>query len=499
MVSAAGIVEKTNTTRTFRGWTNEPLYIPEHFKKKESGRYGDTAAVRSRYGEVDFSLIKTMVTNHFKNKYDNNPKPEEQNRWIELRHGAVTGNPGAMEWFKKEIEDLLIRNNWLSNPFPFPKAYGNIVEAVYQETFGIGPASTWWRHPDYAVSEAASIIGTRVFFEFPGEGNDDLQEVHYSSESDVLRVATQLSLRSPTGILNKHNPSLEIDMEDGTRVTISIPPLTVEPTIVFRHFTMDRPTLHGIMEKRTFPVEFLPVLNAIAVGRGTTVFCGPVKSGKTTLMKAFIAMRKSSDRILIFHKQFDEMRVHKQLPNHKIMQYIITEENLKTTFPLALRSDYEYIVVAELRSIEADLFLKSSERGRPGALTNFHTMEPDDIPGLLADLIIEDFPSKSYESQYRRAAKQIHFAFVNEELDDRSKRLNKVAVFDWDNGTKTFKTHDLLLWNDEKKKWVYTNYIPERVLKVMRKYAPNETKRAIEVLNQLVSRQEREETLAAGG
>ncbi|OBZ15882.1 hypothetical protein A8L34_27950 [Bacillus sp. FJAT-27264] len=478
------------TVREFHGWTKDPLNIPLHFKGQDNSKTDQTNNVRNRFDDVDFQIIKNAVTSHFRTKYDDNPKTEEQNRWIELRHGAVTGNVSAIEWFKKEIEDLLIRHNWLSNPFPYPKAYGDIVEAVYQETYGIGGISTWWKHPKFHESEAASVIGTRIYFEFPNDPDNDLQEICYDSLMDVERVCIQLSLRSSTGVLNKHNPSLEIDMEDGTRVTISIPPLTVEPQIVFRHFTMDRPTIQGIADKNTYPQEIVPVLDAIAAGRATSVFLGPVKSGKSTLMKAFIAKRKPSDRILVFHKNFDEIRLNKQLPNHKIMQYIITEDNIKTTFPLALRSDYEYIVVAECRSIEAEVFLKSSERGRPGAMTNLHSMIVKDIPGLIADLIIEEYPSKNYDSQFRRAAKNIHIAFVLEEMPSRSKRLNQITAFDWNEETREFSTVDIMLWDENHQTYRYSNQIPKGTLEIMRKYAPKETKRAMEVLDQLVKKQQ---------
>lgn len=485
------MAEKINDekTMTFHGWLDKPFSLPEYFKGKSPVREQET--IKFKNHEVEFKTIKQAVINYFKNKYDNNKNPEEQNRWIDLKHGAVIGKPTAVEWFKREIEDFLIRHNWLNCEFPFPHAYGNIVEAVYQETFGIGPVSTWWKHPRYAESEAALIIGRRVFFEFPGQSSD-LQEVYYESEADVERIAIQLSLRSPTGILNKHNPSLEIDMEDGTRVTISIPPLTVQPQIIFRHFTKPRPTLTELAQLGTFPYEFVPVLEAFAAGRLTTIFCGPVRSGKSTTMKAFIGMRNANDNILVFHKEFDELRLHEMLPQHKIMQYLINEENMNRTFPLALRSDYEYIVVAELRSFEAEVFLKSTERGRPGALTTFHTMEPDNIPALLADLIIEAFPSKSYESQYRRAAKEVHLAIVQEEMEDRSKKCVKVSLFDWQGDIETFRTVDILRWDHVNKRWVYNNYIPERLLRIMRKYAPYQTQRAIEVLNHLVNRQEAE-------
>lgn len=496
------MAEKRVIERTFRGWTPEPFHIPNHFKDWEGKRKASSRKNLANDAEsasspaiafsntVDFARIKSTVTEYFKSKYDHNEK--EQDRWIERKHGAVTGNPAAIEWFKKEIEDILIRNNWLNCEFPFPNAYGDIVEAVYQETYGIGPISTWKRHPRYHESEAASIIGTKVFFEFPGEDEPELQDIYYDSPEDVIRIANQLSLRYEKSSLNRRNPSLEIDMEDGSRVTISIPPLTVEPVVTFRHFTIPRPTFTLLAEKRTYPLEIVPVLDALTLGRLTTIWAGPVKSGKTIMMKAAVAKRRSNDTVLVFHKDFDETRFHQQLPHHKFKQFIINDQNMVSTFPIALRSDYDYLIVTECRSFEADIFLKSASRGLPGALTNLHILDPKDIPAELAELVIEEFPTKSYESLYRKAAKSIHLVYELEELKDKSKRLNRIILFDWDDDTRRLSTTDLMTWDFDYHEWIFNDYIPPRILKILNRFAPKETERAIEVLKRLVDQQRRE-------
>src|SRR5690606_10225880 len=115
----------------------------------------------------------------------------------------------SIEWIKRETEEFLRRSNQLSTPYP--SYYTDLLEAAYQETYGLGPISTWWKHPKFESMEAARIFGTNIFFEIPGE-EDHLQTIRYNSEEEVLRVAKQLSLRKVNTAFNAHHPSLQVDM-----------------------------------------------------------------------------------------------------------------------------------------------------------------------------------------------------------------------------------------------------------------------------------------------
>lgn len=446
-----------------RDYLQERQYLVEEVKKAEPNSRVESDTL--------FNRIKKAVVEHFNERFEKS-KDHEKTSWLSKQHEAIIGLKSAIDWFKREIEEYLRRNNQLG--ITYPSYYSDIVEALYQETYGLGPISTWWKHESYQDSQAARIIGTNIYFEIPGT-LDELQDISYASEADVLRVAKQLSLRNPITSLNAHNPSLQIDMADGTRVTIIIPPWTRHPIIIFRHYTIKRVSLEDISQKGTFPVEMVDILRTISKGRGTTMLCGPVKSGKSTLLSAMIAERKSYDKMLLIQKDFDELKVSEHYPKNQVMEFILTEENKERIFDLVLRSDYEYIVVGELRSLEAEIFLKACERGLPGALTTYHTPDPDNIPSQLADVILDEHANKTHQAQYERAAKNVHFAIVMEELKNRSKRLVNLSVFDWDSKTKTFQTHELVAWNRNDDTWQYSDYIPKRVLTILERYAPSET------------------------
>ncbi|MGZ9584151.1 ATPase, T2SS/T4P/T4SS family [Paenibacillus marinisediminis] len=467
------------------GWRDRQFVIRDYLEERQVVKLGAVklnTAIQFDQSTM-FNKVNKMIIEHFTDRFEHS-KESEKKFWLSRQHEAIIGVNSAIDWFKREIEEFLRKNGLLGSHYP--PYYSDVVEAVYQETYGLGPISTWWKHEHYTNSQAARIIGVHIYFEISGQ-QEELQEICYQSEADVLRVAKQLSLRNPTTSLNGHNPSLQIDMADGTRVTIIIPPWSVKPMIIFRHYTIKKVSLEDIASYGTYPIELVTILRAIAKGRGTTMLCGPVKSGKSTLLSAMIAERQTYDRMMIIQKDFDELKTSFYYPKHAVMELIMTQSNRSQIFDLILRSDYEYIVVGEMRSLEAEIFLKSCERGLPGALTTYHTSDPADIPSQLADVVIEEQPSKSHQVQWQRVAKNVHFAVVMEELKDRSKRLSQLTVFDWNAATRQFQTCDLVKWNDKAMAWTYSSHIPERVLTILEKYAPAETKRMQSLLLQLAT------------
>ncbi|GGG18785.1 ATPase, T2SS/T4P/T4SS family [Paenibacillus abyssi] len=467
-------------------WREKPFNIRDFLQEKQLIEQDNKKAAQVIRIESDstFSKIKRAVVDHFTERFESS-KEHEKTTWLTRQHEAIIGMKTSIDWFKREIEEFLRRNNLLGSAYP--TYYTDIVEATYQETYGLGPISTWWKHERYNDSQAARIIGTNIFFEIPGQ-MEELQDISYQSESDVLRVAKQLSLRNPTTSLNAHNPSLQIDMADGTRVTIVIPPWSVRPMIIFRNYTIKKVSLEDIAAYGTYPHELIHILRTFAKGRATTMLCGPVKSGKSTLLGAMIAERKTYDKMMIIQKDFDELKTSEFYPKHEVMELIMTTSNMSRIFDLVLRSDYEYIVVGELRSLEAEIFLKACERGLPGALTTYHTPDPENIPSQLADVILDEHPNKDHHAQWERVAKSVHTAIVMEEMKDRSKRLVKMTMFDWNPLTKEFKTHDLVSWDRKEGVWRFSSFIPERVLSVLERYAPEETTQMQFILGKLAEK-----------
>lgn len=458
--------------------------IREYLQKSQLEMYDKKNESSTQY--LAFERVKKHITHFFEEKYKE-LKEHEQAMWIKRQHQAILGITSAIEWIKREIENELRRTQQIG--VPYPSYYSDLVEATYQETYGMGVISTWWKHPQFKDMEAARIIGTKVYFDLPDE-KGSLQPIKYANIDNVIHVAKQLSLRNPNTNYNPQNPTLAFNMADGTRVTVIAPPWVVQPVIVFRNYTKKRPTLELIESYGTYPKEVTFILKVIAKGRGTSMLCGPVKSGKTTLLGAMIAERDKDDKISIIQYSFDELKISDNYPEHQVMEYIMDENNEHQIFDIVLRSEYDYIVIGEIRSKEGLIFLKVIDRSLPGALATYHTPDLDAIPSQLADVVLDEHPEKDFQAQYLRAVKGIHFAIGLEELKDVGKKLMRITVYDWNPVSREFKTFDLVSYDFINHRWIYTDYIPPRVFKILEKYAGNLAHEMQALLTRLVRDQE---------
>lgn len=428
--------------------TNKPL--------DERSSLTSTRTTSSRKQNVNFQQVRELIKKYFKDKQLNE---NELKKWQDLQHEAVLGKPAAVAALMEEIERYL-RLEQITLPPPYP--YESTVEALFQETFGIGVISKWWKHPRFSESQSARIIGSRVYFDIPGERA--LQDFQYESQQQIETIIEKIRMKDEFAAISKFDPKLEIDLADGTRIMIMIPPRVRQPVIVFRNYTMQSPTLEQLVRKKTFSSEALPVIEGIGRSMLNVAFLGKVRSGKTTFLKAMFGIRFRDGQVAVnIERSHAELRLQEMIPDGQIIEMIVkTDKDYEQVFDQVLRSDYHICVISELRSMEAELYNLASERGEGGSMTTYHTDRVANMPGQIARLILQRFPSRKYEEELIRVAENLDIAFVMKELPDGSKRLEKISEIQLDPYTLEVKVVDLMRYETVEQDYRYYNGYSER-------------------------------------
>jgi pilus assembly protein CpaF len=432
-----------------------------------------------------FKELCTLVRNAFREKNEKR-SDKDMKKWQALQHDAVVGKPEAVQLFMGEIEEY-IRNHQLQQ-VQQPSYYDSLVEAVFQQTFGLGPISVWKKHPKYPKSQSARIMGRKIFFDIPGE--QALQPFGYESEEEVIEnIIEKIRMKDEFSHINKYNPKLELDLEDGTRVTIMIPPLVRRPTIIFRNYTMRAPTLEDLVGGGTIPAEALPILRGISQSLLNLVISGEVRSGKSTMIKAIYAERRREGRVAVtIERGHSELKLSDIHENDQLVEIVVkTDEEYETVFDIVLRSDYSFVIVGETRSIEGELFLVSCERGKGGSMTSYHTERVANLPGQLARIILQRFPNRQYQEELIRVAENLHIAFVMKECDDGSKLLIRVTEIRLDPYTFEVSCHDIMRWESEQEKWAYCNDLSNDSIRKLKETAPEFAEQALSTLKRLAA------------
>lgn len=420
-------------------------------------------------------LCKNLY-HHFEMIYDQNTDPKRSMERLELQHRAIIGDPRAVKIFKDEIAEFIRANN-LSNT-GFPQCYPDLPGAVFQEVYGWGPLARWWDEPR---SQSALVLGTQIFYD------GVLQNERFSSPDRVWELIHSLCLKDAASRINSHQPDLEVEMYDGTRVSISIPPRGLEYEITFRKFILEDFSLENLVHLGTIPEEALPVFQGLARGLPNTLIVGPVRSGKSHTLKAFVRERfmERSYTVVSMETHF-ELALRKMLPFEPIIEKQAREDELHEIFKTVLRKDLDFGIMGEIRGIEAECAMLLCERGTKGFLGTFHISRPHNIPGSWARLILDRFPNRNYAAELMRVADNIDIVLVQEELSDRSqKRMKSVVELRFDPLTLQVSTHEIMRYSPAENCWRFKFDLSNSLIERMAAASPESVKSMIQCLKRL--------------
>lgn len=394
---------------------------------------------------------------------------KNENIWLERQHQAVIGNEQAMAYFITKINEVLTKENITTKEFP--SFYSSLAEAVFHEVWGVSILHKWDTMPE---SEAAVIRGTELWLDINGQFVK--QPERFENVEAVERVKRALTMRVEDAIINKQNPELEIEREDGSRITMIQKPRGRDNYIMFRRFVVKNLTLEEQANLGTIAKDDIPFFRALARTMTNTIFAGRVRSAKTTFMKTMIGERDPSYVAAVMEKHF-ELDLSRQFPDRLFFEVQAKEGDLHQAVPRLLRMEHDYIVVGEIRSLETEGYLQACERGERGALSTYHLTSVENVVSQIARHILDEFPNRKFENELERVARNIDIIItMTAERDRRKKRVIGVTEVIWDDETRTHRTQDLIRYSPVTKKYYYSSNITKHLLTLMADESFEDTK-----------------------
>lgn len=332
---------------------------------------------------------------------------------------AILGKTLEVNYFKDNIEDYLKRNNKLSEWYP--TWYKDIVDAIYQECWGLGGISQWKHDEAYTYSQSAKIIGERIYFMEDGKMTLKPQRI-----SDARRKQLIKALLLNEKHIHYDGKHAEVAMHDGTRITIYGEKLVKEnlEVIIFRKYIIPKLSFEEQAKRHTIPEELIPVLKDMVKVGYNMLFTGAVRTGKTTFLETWQMYEDTSlEGVMI--ETGAEIPAHKLQPHAPIMQLIADDEQLGSIIKPLMRSDADYIISAEARDGRAlNVSMRAANKGTRRCKTTYHTTEPMDICYDIADEIVKFYGGDLYNTIYK-VAKSFHYVFHFVQLADKSKKRLK--------------------------------------------------------------------------
>ncbi|MEQ2529096.1 ATPase, T2SS/T4P/T4SS family [Bacillaceae bacterium CLA-AA-H227] len=428
----------------------------------------------------DFQEVVASVKDYFEKIYTSDQlTDEEKGVRQEIEHNAILGDVTAQKLLVPEIKDYLQQNNLQG--IPYHNFFESLADAIYHEIYGFGVFQKWEKFPD---SPSAKIIGKEIWFKIDGKFIKQKEELR--NEEHVYEILRALEVANKGFKINDSNPRAELEMKNGTRVTIAIPPSSLMPEIVFRRFIVKNFSFLEQAKRKTIAVEDVEFFNILSNLYLNMVIAGHVESGKSTMLKTIYGAREPN-KVAINIETHPESYFKRDFPD-RLVHDLYTLDDIEGTIRLALRIDHDFIMFQEVRGIEAEGAMKATERGTTGLLMTYHITDPSTTAEQLAGHIVDEFPNRSLTSEIRRVSRQLDIGFTMETVKENVKKVTSVYEICYDRTKDKAWINYLMKYNEKLDTWEYNAVISEGLKQKIYKVS---AERAEKFINHLLQRSQK--------
>lgn len=276
-----------------------------------------------------------------------------------------------------------------------------ITEELLNEIIGYGPLEVLLNDPD--ISEIMVNGYNRVYIE--KNGKIQLSQVVFKNNQHVMNVIDRI-VSSVGRHIDESSPMVDARLQDGSRVNIVIPPLSlVGPVITIRKFTKKPITTNQLLSYGSISKKMLSFLEACVKGKLNIIVSGGTGSGKTTMLNVLSSFIPDNERIVTIEDSA-ELRLNQD--------HVITLESrpanlegrgkvsIRELVVNALRMRPDRIIVGEVRSAETIDMLQAMNTGHDGSLTTIHANTPRDSLSRIETMVLMsgmDLPLRAIRDQ----------------------------------------------------------------------------------------------------
>lgn len=331
---------------------------------------------------------------------------------------------------RQEIEDLITEycNRVLAeNPFAVPRGdRSSIVADIRDEMLGLGPIEPLLK--DETITEIMINGPKHIFVERMGKLH--LTPVQFHDDAHLMNIIERIL--APIGRrIDESSPLVDARLDDGSRVNIIIPPLSlVGPCLTIRKFARNPLTVENLIGFGTLSESMAIFMRACVKARLNILVSGGTGSGKTTTLNVLSSFIPTDERIVTI-EDAAELRL--------MQEHVVTLESrpsniegsgeitIRDLVRNALRMRPDRIIVGEVRSGEALDMLQAMNTGHDGSLTTAHANSPRDVLSRLETMVLMsgmELPVRAIREQISSA---IDLILHQSRIHDGSRRVTYIT------------------------------------------------------------------------
>ncbi|HAN10660.1 MAG TPA: pilus assembly protein [Clostridiales bacterium] len=310
----------------------------------------------------------------------------------------------------------------------------HIVEQIYNSLKKLDVLQPYIEDPE--ISEIM-INGPESCFI---EKNRGITKVNINFEDNgKLEYIIQKIVSKVNRVVNEANPIVDARLEDGSRVSVVMPPIALNgPILTIRKFAAKGMNIEQLIKMDTITEEAARFLEKLVKARYNIFISGGTSSGKTTFLNALSDFIPKDERIITIEDSA-ELRINgidnivKLETRNKNVEGK-GEITIKDLIRTSLRMRPDRVIVGEVRGAETLDMLQAMNTGHDGSLSTGHANSTRDALTRLETMVLMgvEMPIVAIKQQISSAIDIIiHIA----KLKDKSRRVLEISeVKGFENG-----------------------------------------------------------------
>ena len=265
------------------------------------------------------------------------------------------------------------------------------------------PISAFLLSPE--ISEIMVNGPDKIFIEQAGKITRT--EKRFADENDLLRVVRHL-LTTSGKTLSPQTPLVDTRLSDGSRFTLTAPPITPFYSFTIRRSTNRIRTLGELVKRGALSQAMADYLKQAVLSRRNILIAGGTSCGKTTLLNALAGEIPTDQRIVTLEDTNEIILPHQNWLPLETMLTPRPDQNvdMRTLVSHALHLRPDRILLGECRSGEALDILQAMNSGHDGSMATIHASSPTDVISRLETLVLMagyELPLLAIRQQISRA------------------------------------------------------------------------------------------------
>jgi pilus assembly protein CpaF len=301
-----------------------------------------------------------------------------------------------------------------------------LEKVLIDELLGLGPLEELVN--DGGVNDILVNGPRQVYVE--RKGKLELTPVNFRDEEHLFQIAQRICNRVGRRI-DQTSPLADARLEDGSRVNVIIPPLSLKGTAIsIRKFSAKPITLDMMAKNGSCSQQMATVLKIAGACRLNVVISGGTGSGKTTLLNALSKMIDPGERVITIE---DAAELRLQQPHVLTLetrpanlegQGAVTIRDLVVN---ALRMRPDRVILGEIRGGECFDMLQAMNTGHDGSMCTLHSNSPRECLARMENMVMMSDLKIPKSSITKQISDSVDMIVQIKRLRDGSRKITSIT------------------------------------------------------------------------